>query len=48
MRVGVYIDGYNLYYAGRRHCAGGTLPWKWFGPRNMIEGALASQAVRQY
>jgi hypothetical protein len=24
MRVGVYVDGYNLYYSGRGHCGRGT------------------------
>ena len=35
MRVGVYIDGFNLYYGGRAHArnAGVTTGWKWLDIR---------------
>ena len=29
MRVGVYVDGYNLYYGGRRLCGRSTPGWRW-------------------
>jgi hypothetical protein len=29
MRVGVYIDGYNLYYGARDRCGRGTAGWRW-------------------
>lgn len=29
MRVGVYIDGFNLYYAARDWCGRGTAGWRW-------------------
>lgn len=33
MRVGVYIDGYNLYYGGRAHCGRGRPGWRWLDVR---------------
>lgn len=42
MRVGVYIDGYNLYYGGRRLC-GATEGWKWLSPRALVERVLERQ-----
>lgn len=43
MRVGVYIDGYNLYYGGRGLMGGSGLPgWRWLDLR-----ALAEQLVAQ-
>lgn len=29
MRIGVYIDGYNLYYGGRGICGRSTVGWRW-------------------
>lgn len=29
MRVGAYIDGFNLYYGGRNLCGRGTTGWRW-------------------
>ncbi len=29
IRVGVYIDGYNLYYGARAMCGRGTPGWRW-------------------
>ena len=34
LRVGVYIDGYNLYYGGSRLVGGGR--WKWLDLRAMV------------
>lgn len=42
MRVGVYADGYNLYYGGRRHFGRGTPGWRWLSPR-----ALTDHLVRE-
>lgn len=33
MRVGVYVDGYNLYYGGRNACGRGTPGWRWLDIR---------------
>lgn len=40
MRVGVYIDGYNLYYGGRGLCGRSTAGWRW-----LDVGALAADLV---
>ena len=46
MRVRVYVDGFNLYYGGKRLAArhnGGKVPtWKWLDLR-----ALASRITEQ-
>lgn len=33
VRVGVYVDGYNLYYGGRGLCGRGTPGWRWLDLR---------------
>jgi len=43
MRVGVYVDGYNLYYSGRRWCGRGTRGWKWLSPRVLVESLVAER-----
>ncbi|MER5266182.1 hypothetical protein ABTZ99_29250 [Actinosynnema sp. NPDC002837] len=45
MRVGVYVDGYNLYYGGRKHCGRGTAGWRWLDVRALVETLLAEKAV---
>jgi hypothetical protein len=42
MRLGVYVDGYNLYYGGRSLCGRGTAGWRWLDVR-----ALAQALVRE-
>jgi hypothetical protein len=37
MRVGVYIDGFNLYYGGRGLCGRGTAGWRWLDIRALSE-----------
>jgi hypothetical protein len=37
MRVGVYVDGYNLYYGGRSLCGRGTAGWRWLDIRALAE-----------
>jgi len=43
MRVGVYIDGFNLYYGGRGVCGRGTAGWRWLDLR-----ALATRLVTDH
>lgn len=43
MRVGVYIDGFNLYYGGRGLCGQGTPGWRWLDVR-----ALATHLVTNH
>lgn len=42
MRVGVYVDGYNLYYGGRGLCGQGTPGWRWLDVRALAERLLAN------
>lgn len=43
MRVGVYVDAYNLYYGGRALCGRGTPGWRWLDIRAMAESLVASR-----
>jgi uncharacterized LabA/DUF88 family protein len=36
MRVGVYVDGFNLYYGARKHCGQGTPGWRWLDLRALV------------
>lgn len=40
MRIGVYVDAYNLYYGARKHCGRGTPGWRWLDVRALIEPLL--------
>jgi hypothetical protein len=42
MRVGVYVDGFNLYYGARKLCGRGTPGWRWLDLR-----ALATTLVSE-
>jgi len=42
MRVGIYIDGYNLYYGARTQCAGAS-HWKWLDIRSLLTDVVQSQ-----
>lgn len=43
MRIGVYIDGYNLYYGGKHLGKNSTASWKWLSPRKLAEAVLTAQ-----
>lgn len=43
MRVGVYIDGYNLYYGGRKLCGRSTSGWRWLDPRALANAIVTSR-----
>ena len=45
MRVGIYIDGYNLYYGGRGICGRGVDGWRWLDLRAMLEAVIAALPV---
>ena len=40
MRVGVYIDGFNLYYGGRSMCGRGAAGWRWLDVRALASSLL--------
>lgn len=42
MRVGVYIDAYNLYYGGKRQL-GKTAGWRWLDVRALATDLISSQ-----
>ncbi len=43
MRVGVYIDGFNLYYGARGICGKGTPGWRWLDLRALSELLIAKR-----
>lgn len=38
--IGVYIDGYNLYYGGRGICGRGLPGWRWLDLRSMCAAVV--------
>lgn len=40
MRVGAYVDGFNLYYGGRNLCGAGTPGWRWLDVRSLIRSRI--------
>jgi uncharacterized LabA/DUF88 family protein len=43
MKVGVYIDGYNLYYGGRQRCGRGQPGWRWLDLRGLVTDLVTAQ-----
>ncbi|MCU1624880.1 MAG: hypothetical protein JWL79_3725 [Frankiales bacterium] len=44
MRVGVYVDGFNLYYGARAICGRSTPGWRWLDLRGLAHSMIASHA----
>ena len=44
MRIGVYIDGYNLYYGARNQCGRSSAGWRWLDLRALAASAIDSQS----
>lgn len=42
MRVGVYVDAYNVYYGGRGLCGRGTAGWRWLDVRGLADSLLSA------
>lgn len=42
--VGVYVDGFNLYYGGRGLCGRGTAGWRWLDLRSLAEGLVSARS----
>lgn len=40
MRIGVYVDGFNLYYGARALCGRGTPGWRWLDLRALAASLL--------
>lgn len=45
MRVGVYIDGFNLYYGGRGLCGKGVAGWRWLDVRALAARLVANHST---
>lgn len=45
MRVGVYVDGYNLYYGARRMCGRGTPGWRWLDIKSLIADVITEHST---
>jgi hypothetical protein len=43
MRVGVYVDGFNLYYGARLVCGRGTPGWRWLDMRALASNLVAGR-----
>ncbi len=44
MRIGVYIDGFNVYYGGRGICGRGTAGWRWLDLRALATDLISRRA----
>lgn len=44
MNIGVYVDGYNLYYGGRSICGRGTVGWRWLDVRGLAQSVIQSHS----
>lgn len=44
MRVGVYLDGFNLYYGAREICGGSIPGWRWLDLRKFANSLIANQS----
>ena len=40
MDVGVYVDGFNLYYGARRLCGGNVPGWRWLDLRGLASSLI--------
>lgn len=47
MRVGVYVDGFNLYFGGRSLCGRGTRGWRWLDLRALGERLISWEWLEQ-
>ncbi|MEU4391009.1 NYN domain-containing protein [Kribbella sp. NPDC023855] len=45
MRVGVYVDGYNLYYGGRELCGRSQPGWRWLDIRAIAQRVLVQAST---
>src|SRR4051794_150800 len=43
MRIGIYVDGFNLYYGGRRICGRSAPGWRWLDIRGLARTLVAER-----
>jgi uncharacterized LabA/DUF88 family protein len=46
VRIGVYVDGFNLYYGGRGLCGRGTPGWRWLDLRALASALISKRTNR--
>jgi hypothetical protein len=44
VRIGVYVDGFNVYYGGRGICGRGTAGWRWLDLRALATDLTGRRA----
>lgn len=44
MRIGVYVDGFNLYFGGRANCGKAAVGWKWLDIRSLAESLVVGHS----
>jgi hypothetical protein len=44
VRVGVYVDAFNLYYGARTLCGRGTPGWRWLDVRGLVSDLVGAQS----
>lgn len=44
MRIGVYIDGFNLYYGGRGLCGRSASGWRWLDVKSLAESLISTHS----
>jgi len=44
VRIGVYVDGFNVYYGGRGICGRGTPGWRWLDLRALATDLISRRA----
>ncbi|SIO30293.1 NYN domain-containing protein [Agromyces cerinus] len=44
MRVGVYVDGFNLYYGARKLCGRSTAGWRWLDLQQLAASVVAAES----
>ncbi|MFD6055760.1 hypothetical protein [Agromyces sp. NPDC060279] len=45
MRIGVYVDGLNLYYGARGLCTRSTPGWRWLDLRRLADAIVARRSA---
>ena len=45
MRVGVYVDGFNLYYGARELCGRGGAGWRWLDLEGLANGLIQGRTA---
>jgi len=45
MRIGVYVDGFNLYYGARGLCTRSTPGWRWLDLRRLADAIVARRSA---